>query len=155
MLNSSQPARFFLIIKMIIKLRSKLKEFKIKNGFFNKLLISLKKLLHCEKNMSFNIGKLGEFPQGSIKEVNIQEKTYAISNIDGMIFAIDGRCTHAGGKLSNGHLVGKTVTCPKHGAQFDVTNGKNLKKPRIPFVKASDLKSYKVTIEDENVIIEI
>ena len=72
-----------------------------------------------------------------------------------MLFAIDGRCTHAGGNLSNGHLVGKIVTCPKHRAQYDVTTGKNLKKPRIPFAKASDLKSYKVTIEDKNVIIEI
>ena len=105
--------------------------------------------------MSFNIGKLEEFPKGSIKEVSNQGKTYAISNIDGMLFAIDGRCTHAGGNLSNGHLVGKIVTCPRHGAKFDVTNGRNLKKPRIPFAKASDLKSYKVSIEDENVILEI
>jgi nitrite reductase/ring-hydroxylating ferredoxin subunit len=106
------------------------------------------------KNMSFNIGKLEEFPQGSIKEVSIQGRTYAIFNINGKLFAIDGRCTHAGGKLSHGHLVGKIVTCPKHGAQFDVTTGKNLKKPRIPFAKASDLKSYKVTIKDENVVLD-
>ena len=105
--------------------------------------------------MSFNIGKLEEFPQGSLKEVSIQGKPYVISNIDGILYAVDGRCTHAGGNLSNGHLVGKIVTCPKHGAQYDVTNGKNLKKPRIPFAKASDLKSYKVSIEDENVILEI
>lgn len=105
--------------------------------------------------MRFNIGKLEEFPQGSIKEVGIQGKNYALSNIDGMLFAIDGRCTHAGGKISNGRLVGKIVTCPRHGAQFDVTNGKNLKKPWIPFAKASDLKSYKVSIDGENVLIEI
>jgi hypothetical protein len=36
-----------------------------------------------------------------------------------------------------------------------VTNGMNLKKPRIPFSKASDLGSYKVMIDGENVILEI
>jgi len=101
------------------------------------------------------IGKLRDFSQGSIKEVSIQGKPYIISNIDGLLFAIDGRCAHADGILSNGHLVGKVVTCPKHGAEYDVTNGKNLKKPRIPFAKALDLRSYKVTIEGENVILEI
>ena len=102
-----------------------------------------------------NVGKILDFPQGSIKEVTINGKSYAISNIDGELFAIDGRCTHAGGILSKGHLVGKIVTCPKHGAQYDVTTGENLKKPRIPFAKASNLKSYKVNIKNEKVIIEI
>lgn len=101
------------------------------------------------------IGKLGDFPTGSIKEVSIQGKPYAIFNVDGLLFAVDGRCTHSGGILSDGRLVGKIVTCPKHGAEYDVTNGKNLKKPRIPFAKASDLRSYKVTIDGENVILEI
>ena len=102
-----------------------------------------------------NIGKIIDFPKGSIQELKIQGKYYAIFNIDGELFAIDGRCTHHGGILSNGRLSGKVITCPKHGAQFDVTNGKNLKKPRIPFAKAVDINSYKVTIENENLILEI
>ena len=101
------------------------------------------------------IGKLADFPQGSIKEISIQGKTYAISNINGSLFAIEGMCGHSGGILSNGHLAGKMVTCPKHGAEYDVTTGKNLKKPRIPFTKAPDLKSYKVTLDGENVTLEI
>jgi 3-phenylpropionate/trans-cinnamate dioxygenase ferredoxin component len=104
---------------------------------------------------SIIIGKLTDFPLGSIKEVSLQGKPYAISNIGGSLFAIDGRCGHAGGVLSNGHLAGKVVTCPKHGSQYDVTTGKNLKKPRLPFAKASELRSYKVTIDGENVTIEI
>lgn len=101
------------------------------------------------------VGKLKDFPQGSIKEVSIQGKPYAISNINGELFAIDGRCAHAGGILSNGHLIEKVITCPKHGAEYDVTTGKNLKKPRFPFAKASDLRIYKVTIDRENVVIKI
>jgi nitrite reductase (NADH) small subunit len=101
------------------------------------------------------IGKIENFPKDSIKEVNIQGKYYAISNIDGELFAMDGRCGHAGGILSNGKLVGKVVSCPKHGAEYDVTTGKNLKKPRIPFTKASDRRTYKITIDGENVTLEL
>jgi 3-phenylpropionate/trans-cinnamate dioxygenase ferredoxin subunit len=102
-----------------------------------------------------NIGKITDFPEGSIKEITIQGKSYAICNIDGEFFAIDGRCTHFGGILSNGTLSGKVITCPKHGAKFDVTTGENLKKPRIPFAKASDLGSYKVIVDGENVVLKI
>jgi len=101
------------------------------------------------------VGKLADFPKGSIKEISLQGRFYAVSNVDGLLFAVDGRCGHAGGILSNGHLDGKVVACPKHGAEYDVTTGKNLKKPRVPFAKASDRGSYKVTIDGENVILEV
>ena len=35
----------------------------------------------------------------------------------------EDRCTHKGGPLSDGALVGRCVQCPWHGSQFDVTNG--------------------------------
>jgi nitrite reductase/ring-hydroxylating ferredoxin subunit len=82
--------------------------------------------------MGLIIGRLGDFPRGSIKEVSIQGKPYAIFNIDGLLFAIDSRYAHSGGGLSNGHLVGKVVTCPKHGAEYDVITGKILKKTTNP-----------------------
>jgi nitrite reductase/ring-hydroxylating ferredoxin subunit len=34
------------------------------------------------------------------------------------------RCTHKGGPLSDGALVGCTVQCPWHGSQFDVQTGR-------------------------------
>jgi nitrite reductase/ring-hydroxylating ferredoxin subunit len=105
--------------------------------------------------MGLIIGKLTDFPKGSIKEVTVQGKPHAISNIDGSLFIIGGRCGHAGGILSNDRLVVKVAICPKHGAQYEVTTGKNLKKPRIPFAKAPDLRSYKVIIDGENVILEL
>ncbi len=101
------------------------------------------------------IGKLGDFPVGSMREVSVQGKAYAISNIGGMLYAMDGRCGHDGGMLSRGHLVGVVVTCPKHGAQYDVTTGKSVKRPYVPFAKAPSLRTYKVTVEGENVSLEI
>ncbi len=107
--------------------------------------------------MKFNIGKLEEFPQGSIKEISIQGKPYAISNTNGILYAIDGICTHAGGKINNGHLVGKIVTCPRHGAQFDVTTGSCIRGPRIGLIKlkAKDEVTYEVKVESDSVKVKL
>ncbi|MDW5562902.1 MAG: Rieske 2Fe-2S domain-containing protein [Methanomassiliicoccus sp.] len=101
------------------------------------------------------IGKRDDFPPGTIREVNVQGKAYAIANVGGMLYAMDGRCGHAGGTLSHGHLVGIVVTCPKHGAEYDVTTGKSLKKPYVPFAKAANLMTYKVIVNGDSVILDI
>jgi len=42
---------------------------------------------------------------------------------DGMV-AFSDHCTHKGGPLSDGALIGCTVQCPWHGSQFDVRTGR-------------------------------
>ena len=101
------------------------------------------------------IGILEDFLPGTMRSMMIQGQEYMISNIEGSIYAIDGLCPHAKGKIAEGRLMGTTVICPKHGAEFDVRTGKNLKKPRIPFAKAADIRSYKVTIEGKDVFLEL
>jgi nitrite reductase/ring-hydroxylating ferredoxin subunit/uncharacterized membrane protein len=39
-------------------------------------------------------------------------------------FAFSDHCTHMGGPLSDGALVGCTVQCPWHGSQFDIRSGR-------------------------------
>ena len=50
---------------------------------------------------------------------------FALFNVDGQFFALDGVCPHQGGPLGQGELCGSIVTCPWHGWQFDVEDGKN------------------------------
>src|SRR5207253_765125 len=45
------------------------------------------------------------------------------------VFAFADHCTHKGGPLSDGALVGCTVQCPWHGSQFDVTTGRVVSGP--------------------------
>jgi len=68
----------------------------------------------------------------------------AVFNVDGRFCATQDKCTHREGPLSEGTLDGSTVTCPYHGAQFDVATGLVLHGP------AKDpLKTYRVTVEGE------
>ena len=45
------------------------------------------------------------------------------------LFAFGDSCTHRGGPLSDGALVGCTVQCPWHGSQFDVSTGRVIAGP--------------------------
>ena len=55
----------------------------------------------------------------------------ALFNVNGTWHALEDVCTHDGGELSGGPFEGTVVTCPRHGAQFDVTTGKALCFPAV------------------------
>jgi len=74
-----------------------------------------------------------------------------VANIDGKYYATDDSCTHSGSSLSEGELNECTITCGWHKAEFDCKTGKLSKFP----VKIRDLTSYDVSIESENVCIEM
>lgn len=91
-----------------------------------------------------------EIPAGERKCVEVAGQRIAVFNVDGKYYAVDDTCTHAGGPLSEGDVEGKEVTCPWHGATFDITCGKVLNGPA-----ASDIKSYKVTVEGSEIKVEV
>jgi len=66
-----------------------------------------------------------------MKHVEVNDREIAIVNVDGKFYAINDRCGHASARLSSGGLGGKVVTCPLHGAQFDVTTGRKEAEPRL------------------------
>jgi len=90
-----------------------------------------------------------DLPVGSARAVDVNGKQVAIFNVGGQYYAIDDTCTHAGGTLSEGEVEGTVVTCPWHGATFDITNGKVLSDPA-----PEGVKSYKVHLEGEDIKIE-
>ena len=52
---------------------------------------------------------------------------------------------------------GSIVTCPKHGAQFDVKTGQAVSEAKIAFVKMKvrDEVKYEVMVEGTNILIGI
>ncbi len=65
-----------------------------------------------------------EVPPGTICELQIDGKVFALANVDGQFYAINNTCLHRGGPLGQGVMEGKNVTCPWHGWEYDVTTGK-------------------------------
>lgn len=97
----------------------------------------------------FKVAKLADIPQGEMIGVNINDKTLAIANIDGELFAFDSECTHAAAWLHEGFLENSNVQCPLHFAEFDVRSGDVMEPPAtLP------VKTYAVRIQEDDVEVE-
>jgi nitrite reductase/ring-hydroxylating ferredoxin subunit len=81
------------------------------------------------KNEFVEVGKVSEISDGKMKHVEVDGKEVLIANVGGKFYAISDRCGHMNALLSMGNLTGNTVTCPFHGAKYDVTTGKKLSEP--------------------------
>jgi 3-phenylpropionate/trans-cinnamate dioxygenase ferredoxin subunit len=101
--------------------------------------------------------KSTELPSGSMKMVKLADKEILITNFENQYYAISNICTHLKGPLVNGKLDGKFVTCPNHGAQFDVTTGKCTGPANIAFIKTTprDEQTFPVKVEGEDILIGI
>jgi nitrite reductase (NADH) small subunit len=64
-----------------------------------------------------------EIPQDTGKLVELDGLEIALFSVEGKVYAIYSPCSHRGGPLAEGGLHGKTVMCPWHGWEFDVTTG--------------------------------
>jgi 3-phenylpropionate/trans-cinnamate dioxygenase ferredoxin subunit len=75
------------------------------------------------------VASVAELPPGTARQVAIDNKRLAVFNVDGKYYAIDDTCTHRGAPLSEGECAGPEVTCPWHGARFDLQTGAALSPP--------------------------
>ena len=87
------------------------------------------------------VATVEELPVGQAKLVTVGNRKVALFNANGSFYAIDDTCPHRGGPLSEGELEGNVVTCPWHGARFDVTTGSHLTPPA-----PRDVTVYKVQV---------
>ncbi len=110
------------------------------------------------------VSKTGDLKDGAMKGVNVAGHEVLLARVADKYYAGDNHCPHMGGKLSQGKLEGTVVTCPRHGSQFDLRDGrvvrwlkgsglvsmvgKALKSPR-------PLTTYNVKVEDDKIWIEI
>jgi len=98
-----------------------------------------------------------ELPLNSMKKVVAGGKEVLLANVDGAYYAITNKCTHLGGSLADGVLDRCIVTCPRHGARFDVTSGKSVGEAKIAFIKMAvkDEERYEVKVEGNNILVAV
>ena len=103
------------------------------------------------------IADINEIPLGSKKKIETAKGTILVVNISGDFHALDNKCPHMGGSLGDGTLDGNHIVCPRHGATFDVTTGKNVQGAKIAFIKATvkDAHSYPLKVEGNEILIDI
>jgi 3-phenylpropionate/trans-cinnamate dioxygenase ferredoxin subunit len=101
------------------------------------------------------VAAASELANGAIKAVDIGEQELLLAKIEDAYYAVSRRCTHMAENLCHGTLDGRVITCPRHGARFDVTNGKAVGKAKLLFTSTTpkDLATYPVKIDGAEVLI--
>lgn len=85
-----------------------------------------------------------EIKPGKAKLLFLNGEPVAVFNVDGIFYATQDACTHAGGPLSEGKLEDNVIICPWHASCFDVTNGQVMCGPA-----EEPVKTYRVILEGE------
>jgi nitrite reductase/ring-hydroxylating ferredoxin subunit len=82
------------------------------------------------------VGPVSELPPGTVQGAG----KYAVGNVDGELFAVTRRCRHLMADLADGTIDEEgCLTCPWHGAKYDVHTGRMVRGPQGIFAKIPGL----------------
>lgn len=96
------------------------------------------------------IAKTYDLKPGEAVQIPLQGRSLALFQLEGEYYIIDDACSHAGGSLAEGAIAGDVVTCPWHGATFDIRTGESLSMPAHEGVAV-----YKVRVTGDDIEVEI
>ena len=70
------------------------------------------------------LGDLSDLSDGQMRcFADVGDHGVVVCRVAGTLHALDDNCSHADTPLSEGRLRGTQITCPLHGAAFDVRDG--------------------------------
>jgi pyruvate oxidase len=71
----------------------------------------------------YRAADLDEMPEGTLKAFPAGEKIIVLARHGDSYCALDNRCPHAGGPLSEGSIENGLLVCPWHGREYSLSNG--------------------------------
>ena len=96
------------------------------------------------------VATISEIPDPGRKLVEVDEQLVVLFHAGGSFYAIDDVCTHDGGPLGDGMLEGYSIACPRHGAKFDIRDGRALTMPAIKPTRVHEVK-----LDGENILVRL
>jgi len=101
---------------------------------------------------TLDICLLSELPPGASRTVEWEDLEIGIFNCNGVLLAVEDRCSHDDGNLAEGEFDPDacTVECPRHGSLFDLHTGKPTTLPAyVP------IETFPVRVEDHMIKLEV
>jgi len=89
---------------------------------------------------------VNELPTGMYSVVDLEDVSLLLVNVDGEFYAIENLCSHDGGELSDGEVIGAEIICPRHGSRFCLKTGTALSAPAF-----EDIETYPVRVVGDTV----
>ena len=97
-----------------------------------------------------NVARVADIPDPGKLVVEVDDRLVVVFRVGGQFYCLDDVCTHDGGPLGEGRLEDHTIACPRHGAKFDIRDGRAL---TMPATKPTSV--HEVKIENEQVHVRL
>jgi nitrite reductase (NADH) small subunit len=96
-----------------------------------------------------DIGALEDIPREGARVIRTAAGCVAVfRSADDRAFALDDRCPHKGGPLSEGIVHGTSVTCPLHNWVFDLATG------QAEGADEGSVKAHATTVRNGRILID-
>jgi uncharacterized membrane protein/nitrite reductase/ring-hydroxylating ferredoxin subunit len=76
-----------------------------------------------EGSLDVIVGRADELEMDQMKLLRLNGRRLVLARTEQGYVAFDDRCTHRGGSLAGGVMIGGVVQCPWHGSQFECRSG--------------------------------
>jgi len=96
------------------------------------------------------VASTSEIPDPGKQLVEVDDRLVALFHVEGKFYALDDVCTHDGGPLADGELHRYEIACPRHGARFDIRDGRAV---TMPATRAT--VAHEVRVEGDQVFIRL
>jgi 3-phenylpropionate/trans-cinnamate dioxygenase ferredoxin subunit len=96
------------------------------------------------------VARVGDVPPGQTVFLEAGDEELVLCNVNGQIWAVANVCSHDGGTLGEGQLLGDQIECPRHGARFDVRTGEVKSLPAVV-----PIPTYSVIVQGEDIYVDV
>lgn len=94
--------------------------------------------------------KTTDVPDPGKAVFEVGDRFVLLCHVDGKFYAISDCCTHDDGPLGEGTLEDHCITCPRHGARFDIRDGRVLSMPAT-----RNTPAYEVKLQGNDVFVRL
>jgi nitrite reductase/ring-hydroxylating ferredoxin subunit len=91
--------------------------------------------------------EVGALASGEMLVREFAGRKVLLCRVEGSLYALENRCSHALVELSQGWIDGYAIECPFHGARFDVRSGDVLSPPAREPIEAFDVVESDAGVE--------
>lgn len=94
--------------------------------------------------------ELSAIPDPGMAAFDVGAERVVIARAGATVYAVEDRCSHDDGPLSDGSIEGTEILCPRHGARFDLRTGDATRMPA-----SAPVRVFPVKIEGGAVLVDL
>lgn len=94
------------------------------------------------------VAAVSEIPSGGRLSILVDDLPSLLIRDGDTFYAIEDVCSHDGQPLTNGPVENCAITCPRHGAKFDLRTGQPLCMPAI-----EPIATFEVQVRDGEIFV--